>query len=128
MRFWNYNKAPEDAFRFVKLKSKTQAYTLHPTPCTPHQAPYIQHPISKIKAPRKAYSASKKSICANVEGTDHQDLNRCVGRLVCRGVRLVHISVDGIPATPTSGVVVRKAPGGTPFDYGHTIGVSPHSP
>ena len=38
-----------------------------------------------------------------------------------RGARLVHISIDGAAATPSSGVVIRKAPGDTDFDYGHTI-------
>jgi hypothetical protein len=43
---------------------------------------------------------------------------------VGRGVRLLHISVDGAPGTPACGAVVRKAPGGTQYDYGHTIDIS----
>jgi len=44
-----------------------------------------------------------------------------------RGAKTVHLRVDNVAATPACGVCLRKAPGHTEFDFGHSIAVRPQA-
>ena len=44
-----------------------------------------------------------------------------------RGAKTVHLRVDNVAATPSCGVCLRKAPGHTEFDFGHSISVRPQA-